>query len=149
MSALQNLLTFDTGVSLIQAASSTTTNAFQDSKSLADAIAAAPALATVFPNNGLANQLKQVAQIISVRSALGLQRQIFFVSIGGFDTHSDQLAAQTSLFTQLSQAMNAFYQATVEIGAASQVTSFTLSDFSRTYARTAHPEATMPGAVIT
>jgi uncharacterized protein (DUF1501 family) len=133
LSALQNLLTFDTGVSLIQAASSTTTNAFQDSKSLADAIAAAPALTTVFPNNGLANQLKQVAQIISVRSALGLQRQIFFVSIGGFDTHSDQLAAQSGLFTQLSQSMNAFYQATAEIGAASQVTSFTLSDFSRTY----------------
>ena len=134
MAALQNLLTFDTGVSLIQAASSTTTNALQDSKALADALAARPAMATVFPNTGLGNQLKQVAQIISVRGALGLQRQIFFVSIGGFDTHSDQLTAQNSLFPQLSQAMNAFYQATAEIGAASQVTSFTLSDFSRTYA---------------
>ena len=133
MSALQSLLTFDTGVSLIQAASTTTSNALQDSKSLADALASAPALETVFPNNGLANQLKQVAQIISVRSALGLQRQIFFVSLGGFDTHSDQLNQQNGLYTQLSQAMNAFYQATVEIGAASQVTSFTLSDFSRTY----------------
>jgi uncharacterized protein (DUF1501 family) len=133
MSALQSLLTFDTGVSLIQAASTTTSNALQDSKSLADALSSAPALATVFPNNGLANQLKQVAQIISVRSALGLQRQIFFVSLGGFDTHSDQLNQQNGLYTQLSQAMNAFYQATVEIGAASQVTSFTLSDFSRTY----------------
>ena len=80
MSALQSLLTFDTGVSLIQSASSTTTNALQDSKALADALAAKPALATVFPNSGLANQLKQVAQIISVRAALGLQRQIFFVS---------------------------------------------------------------------
>ena len=111
MSALQNLLTFDTGVSLIQAASTTTTNSLADSKALADALAAKPTLATVFPNNGLANQLKQVAQIISVRSALGLQRQIFFVSIGGFDTHSDQLNAHNSLYTQLSQAMNAFYQA--------------------------------------
>jgi uncharacterized protein (DUF1501 family) len=134
MSALQSLLTFDTGVSLIQSASSTTTNALQDSKALADALAAKPALATVFPSSGLANQLKQVAQIISVRAALGLQRQIFFVSLGGFDTHSDELNAHNSLYTQLSQAMNAFYQATVEIGAASQVTSFTLSDFSRTYA---------------
>jgi uncharacterized protein (DUF1501 family) len=133
MSALQNLLTFDTGVSLIQAASNTTTNSLQDSKSLADALAAKPAMTTVFPNNGLANQLKQVAQIISVRSALGLQRQIFFVSIGGFDTHSDQLNAHNNLYTQLSQSMNAFYQATAEIGAASQVTTFTLSDFSRTY----------------
>jgi uncharacterized protein (DUF1501 family) len=135
MSTLQSLLTFDTGVSLIQQASSITGNALQDSNALAIALAAAPALATVFPaNNGLANQLKQVAQIISARSALGLQRQIFFVSIGGFDTHSDQLNAHNNLYTQLSQAMNAFYQATVEIGAASQVTSFTLSDFSRTYA---------------
>jgi uncharacterized protein (DUF1501 family) len=134
MSALQSLLTFDTGVSLIQAASTTTTNSLADSKALADALAAKPAMATVFPNSGLANQLKQVAQIISVRSQLGLQRQIFFVSIGGFDTHSDQLNAHNSLFTQLSQAMNAFYQATVEMGAASQVTAFTLSDFSRTYA---------------
>jgi uncharacterized protein (DUF1501 family) len=135
MSTLQSLLTFDTGVSLIQQASSITGNALQDSNALATALAAAPALATVFPaNNGLANQLKQVAQIISARSALGLQRQIFFVSIGGFDTHSDQLNAHNNLYTQLSQAMNAFYQATVEIGAASQVTSFTLSDFSRTYA---------------
>jgi uncharacterized protein (DUF1501 family) len=135
MSTLQSLLTFDTGVSLIQQASSITGNALQDSNALAIALAAAPALATVFPaNNGLANQLKQVAQIISARSALGLQRQIFFVSIGGFDTHSDQLNAHNNLYAQLSQAMNAFYQATVEIGAASQVTSFTLSDFSRTYA---------------
>jgi uncharacterized protein (DUF1501 family) len=134
LSALQSLLTFDTGVSLIQAASTTTTNALQDSNALATALASAPTLATAFPaNNGLASQLKQVAQIISVRSALGLQRQIFFVSLGGFDTHSDQLNQQNSLYTQLSQAMNAFYQATVEIGAASDVTAFTLSDFSRTY----------------
>ncbi len=134
MSALQNLLTFDTGLSLIQAASTTTSNALQDSNALANALASKPTMATVFPNTGLANQLKQVAQIISVRSALGLQRQIFFVSIGGFDTHSDQLNAHNNLYVQLSQAMNAFYQATVEIGAASQVTSFTLSDFSRTFA---------------
>ena len=135
MSALQSLLTFDTGLSLIQAASTTTTNALQDSNALATALASGPTIATVFPsNNGLASQLKQVAQIISVRSALGLQRQIFFVSIGGFDTHSDQLNAQNNVYTQLSQALNAFYQATVEIGAASQVTAFTLSDFSRTYA---------------
>ncbi|MGA9798452.1 MAG: DUF1501 domain-containing protein [Terriglobales bacterium] len=134
MSALQSLLTFDTGVSLIQAASNVTTNALQDSKTLAAALASAPTLATAFPsNNGLASQLKQVAQIISVRGTLGVQRQIFFVSLGGFDTHSAQIDTQTALYTQLSQAMNAFYQATVEIGAAPQVTSFTLSDFSRTY----------------
>lgn len=130
--AFQNLLTFDTGLSLIQSASSVTSHALQDAKTLADTMAAAPGIMTQFPNSGLATQLKQVARIIQVRSALGLQRQIFFVSIGGFDTHSTQLPAQDSLFTQISQAVGAFYQATVELGVAQQVTAFTLSDFGRT-----------------
>lgn len=133
LTALQNLLTFDTGVSLIQAASAVTTGALQQGKILADALASANAMTTVFPDTGLARQLRQVAQIIQVRAALGLQRQIFFVSIGGFDTHSDQLPAQDRLFAEMSQAMAAFQQATVELGVAAQVTTFTLSDFGRTY----------------
>jgi uncharacterized protein (DUF1501 family) len=132
-SALQSLLTFDTGLSLIQAASGTTTNALRDSNNLAVALAGAPALATVFPNTGLGSQLKQVAQIIQVRTALGAQRQIFFVSIGGFDTHSDQVAAQDGLYGDVSQSMGAFYNASVELGVAPQVTTFTLSDFGRTF----------------
>ncbi len=131
--AYQNLLTFDTGVSLIQSASKTTTNALQDSKTLADALAANTPLATAFPTTGLGNQLKQVAQIIQARAALGLQRQIFFVSLGGFDTHSDQLPAQDGLYTTLSKAMAAFSQATTELGVGPQVTTFTLSDFGRTF----------------
>lgn len=130
--ALQNLLTFDTGISLIQSASAATNSALQQGRVLADALASGSTLATAFPNTDIANQLKQVAQIIQVRGALGLQRQIFFVSLGGFDTHSDQLAQQDRLYTQLSQALGAFYQATVEIGIGSQVTAFTLSDFGRT-----------------
>ncbi|HEX4487093.1 MAG TPA: DUF1501 domain-containing protein [Terriglobales bacterium] len=132
-SALQNLLTFDTGISLIQSASSVTTSALQQGRVLADALGSGSTLATAFPNTDIANQLKQVAQIIQVRGALGLNRQIFFVSLGGFDTHSDQLAAQDRLYTQLSQAMGAFYQATVELGVGPNVTTFTLSDFGRTF----------------
>ncbi len=78
--------------------------------------------------------MKQVARIIQVRSALGLSRQIFFVSIDGFDTHEGQLPQQDSLFQNLSQSMNAFYQATLELGVGPQVTTFTMSDFSRTFA---------------
>jgi uncharacterized protein (DUF1501 family) len=132
LTALQNLLTFDTGLSLIQSASKVTSNALNDSKTLAVALASNKALMTAFPTSSLGGQLKQVAQIIQARSALGLARQIFFVSIGGFDTHSDQLPAQLSLFKDLSQSMNAFYTATVEMGVDSNVTSFTLSDFART-----------------
>jgi len=133
LAALQQLLTLDTGVSLIQAASSITTNALADSKTLSAALAGSSPLQTVFPTTGLGAQLQQVAQILQVRAALGLSRQIFFCSLGGFDTHSNQLATQVSLFSQLSPAMNAFYNATVELGISSQVTTFTMSDFSRTY----------------
>jgi uncharacterized protein (DUF1501 family) len=132
MAALQTLLTFDTGLSLIQAASTTTSNAIQDGKTLAAALAQSTPLKTPFPQTDLGGQLQQVAQIIQVRSALGLPRQIFFVATGGYDTHSDQLNQQNSLYQSLSQSMNAFYQATVEIGIPQQVMTFTLSDFGRT-----------------
>jgi uncharacterized protein (DUF1501 family) len=134
LSALQSLLTFDTGLSLIQAASTTTGNAIQNGQTLATALASGTPLATQFPQNSyFASQLQQVAKIIQVRSALGLRRQIFFVSMGGFDTHSGQLPQQDSLFNDLNQSLSAFYQATVEMGVAPNVTSFTLSDFGRTY----------------
>lgn len=133
LQAVQDLLTFDTGVSLIQAASSITSNSLANSKILSGALASAPALTTTFPGTGLGNQLKQVAQIISVRSALGLNRQVFFCSLGGFDTHSAQIAIQGPLLQQLNDAMSAFYSATVELNVASQVTTFTMSDFSRTF----------------
>jgi uncharacterized protein (DUF1501 family) len=132
--ALQSLLTFDTGLTLIQAANSTTGNAIQNGQTLATALASGTPLATQFPQNSyFASQLQQVAKIIQVRSALGLARQIFFVSMGGFDTHTNQLSQQDSLFNDLNQSLSAFYQATLEMGVASNVTTFTLSDFGRTY----------------
>jgi uncharacterized protein (DUF1501 family) len=94
-----------------------------------------PALATAFPNTSLGNQLKQAAKLMALRDQLGLKRQIFFCSLGGFDTHVSQgvtTGSQPDLLTMLGQALGAFYDATVELGIASQVTTFTLSDFSRT-----------------
>jgi uncharacterized protein (DUF1501 family) len=131
---VQQLLTFDTGISLVQASGAVTGQAIHQSQTLATALKNIPAIQTVFPaSNGLASQLKQVAQVIAARSALGIGRQIFFCSAGGFDTHSDQLNTQVGLFSQLSPAMAAFYAATEELGVASNVTAFTLSEFSRTF----------------
>ena len=129
----QQLLTFDTGISLVQSASQIATRANQYSAVLSAAVSNLPALATVFPTTGIGAQLKQVAQIIQARTALGLQRQIFFVSLGGFDTHGAQLTTQDALLAQLSPALNAFYNATIEMGVDSQVTTFTESDFARTF----------------
>jgi uncharacterized protein (DUF1501 family) len=131
--AAQQLLTFDTGISLVQAASQVATRANQYSAVLSAAVSGLSTLVTQFPNTGIGNQLKQVAQIIQARNALGLQRQIFFVSLGGFDTHGAQLTTQDALLLQLSPALKAFYDATVEMNVDSQVTTFTESDFARTF----------------
>ncbi len=81
----------------------------------------------------ISQQLLQVAKLIEARGTTGARRQVFFVSLGGFDTHSNELATLTTLLGQLSPALKSFYDATVQLGVASQVTTFTLSDFGRTF----------------
>jgi uncharacterized protein (DUF1501 family) len=130
--ALQQILTMDSGISLVQPASNVTTLTIAQSKYLAGALNGVTALQTQFPNTSIGNQLKQVAQIIKVKNNLGVNRQVFFCSLGGFDTHSDQIHIQQNLLSQVSPAMKAFFDATNELGVASNVTTFTLSDFSRT-----------------
>ena len=98
---------------------------------------------TPFPNTGIGRQLHQVARLIKLAPTIGtgIQHQIFFCSIGGFDTHNNQnpggaldfTRGQPGLLSQVSQAMAAFYAATVELGVSNQVTTFTESDFSRTF----------------
>jgi len=96
------------------------------------ALAAGPAV-TGFPaGNSLADQLRIVARLISVSQELGAKRQVFFVSLGGFDTHDAILTTHPTLMTRLGAAMRAFYDATVTLGVADRVTTFTASDFGRT-----------------
>ncbi|MEO6392414.1 MAG: DUF1501 domain-containing protein [Pyrinomonadaceae bacterium] len=92
-----------------------------------------PVLTVTFPATTLGNQLKQVAKMIKLRTLLNMSRQIFFVQLGGFDHHSSQLANHASLLTQVSQAIKAFYDEMAAQGAGSQVTTFTMSDFNRTF----------------
>ena len=134
LATAQALLSFNSGLTLVQADNSITTNAYAYAKTLSAAVQSVSPLKTVFPTaNGLAAQLQQIAQIIQVRAALGVSRQIFFCGIGNFDTHSNQLALQNALLAGISPALNAFYNATVEMGVQNSVTSFTMSDFSRTF----------------
>ena len=83
-------------------------------------------------NANIAQQLKQVARLIDARGVLGVKRQVFFVSQGGYDTHSNTVTGQTNLLNQLAPALKAFYDYTVAAGVASDVTTFTMSDFDRT-----------------
>jgi len=130
--ATQQLLTFDSGLSMVQAANSVTGQAVKFAQVLSDALKNIPPLQTQFSGSYLGQQLQQVAQVISARSALGVQRQIFFCAVGGFDTHADQLPQQVQLLSDVSKSMSSFYQATQELGVANQVTTFTLSEFGRT-----------------
>ncbi len=99
---------------------------------VSEAIAGAPVLSTRFPASQLGTQLRTVAQLIAVRDQLQMQRQIFFVAAGGFDSHDNQSQDQPGLLGGISGAMPAFYDATVEVGASDLVTTFTQSDFGRT-----------------
>ncbi|MGD1093152.1 MAG: DUF1501 domain-containing protein [Bryobacteraceae bacterium] len=133
LSALTNLLTLDSGVSLVQAANNTLANSISDASALGAALAKATPLKTQFPKTSLGEQLQQVAQIIQVQGDLGMRRQIFFCSLGGFDTHTNELETHNTLYPELSPALAAFYDATQELGMAQNVTTFTESDFSRTF----------------
>ncbi|MBI1764647.1 MAG: DUF1501 domain-containing protein [Acidobacteria bacterium] len=95
------------------------------------ALAGAPVIQTAFPNTNFGKQLKMAARLIGARNTLNLRRQVFFVTLDGFDTHGDQLASHTGLLQKLSQGLKAFYDATVELGVAHLVTAFTASDFGR------------------
>ena len=118
---------------------SMTAGAVSDSAMLSSVLAGAPALATTFPTSSLGQQMKMIARLISVRSQLGLNRQIFFARVSGWDLHDNQLSstdpstgAHANLLADLSSSMAAFYTATNELGVSNQVTSFTASDFGRT-----------------
>src|SRR5471032_1071283 len=100
---------------------------------LTSALASAKSITTPFPAaNNLGDRLKMVARMISSAPAIGAKRQVYFVSMGGFDTHDGLVSVHPGLLKSVADAMAAFYQATVELGVSNQVTTFTASDFGRT-----------------
>jgi uncharacterized protein (DUF1501 family) len=100
---------------------------------LSSALTATPALATPFNSaNSLATQLQMVARTIAARNALSVRRQVFFVSLGGFDLHDNLLAQHPGLLANVSDAITSFDAAMQELGVGPQVTTFTASDFGRT-----------------
>jgi uncharacterized protein (DUF1501 family) len=129
--AYQQILTFNTGLTMIQAADKVRQDALALSAMLAS-LGSAPPMATKFPSTTIGQQLQQVAQILQLRPQIGLNRQVFFCSLGGFDTHSGQSWGQWDLLKQISDAMLSFYNATVELAIPDKVTTFTESEFGRT-----------------
>lgn len=132
VTSLQNLLTFDSGLQLVSAANGVLADGLRSAKEIDAALNSGPPLPVTFPNTTLGQQLAQVAQIIAVRGALGMQRQIFFAGLGGFDHHENLIARQQTLLAQVDAAFNAFYNTLETTGMLDSVTLFTESEFNRT-----------------
>ena len=96
------------------------------------ALAQATALTTPFAQDGFSTAMKRIAELISVREQLGVTRQTFFVTYGGWDHHEDTLAQQAQMLPALDAGLGQLMAATEELGVSSQVTTFTISDFGRT-----------------
>jgi len=129
--AVQNIMNFDNGLTMVTAANTVYKRGVGFSQALNAAIATAK-VNTVFPGTLIGQQLQTVAKIMSIRKALGIHRQVFFCQLGGFDFHTNELTDQDTLLGQLSQAVNAFYTATGELLVDKDVTTFTASEFGRT-----------------
>ena len=131
--ALQSLLGLSSGATLVQSAQDSLKGAINVAQAVNAALSGSASLGVTFPNSDIGTQLGQVAKLIQARSSLGVSRQIFFCSQGGYDTHSNQLAQQVTLYGNLANALNIFDQAMSALNVQSNVTTFTESDFGRTF----------------
>lgn len=129
LTAFNALRSQDLSSNYISAASHVTDLAMQANS----ALQAAAEVTVTFPATSIGRQLKQVARLIKKRTDLSVNRQIFYVQLGSFDTHTNQLTGQNNLLTQFSQAARSFWDELVTQGIQDGVTLFTLSDFGRTF----------------
>lgn len=129
LAALTAAIGIDDGQELIRASNSI----HQSAMNISQALNASSEVTVAFPNTDIGNQLKQVARLVKTRAILGMNRQIFFCQLGGFDTHAGQIGTHNLLLGQLSQAMRSFYDEMNQQSLGDKVTTFTMSDFSRTF----------------
>lgn len=143
--ALRSLLTMADNNTIAQSFAGLQKNVLESSSALAAILARTPqtpnspdaALNAPFNNltfkndSDLSRQLYQVAKLINNRAAVGGTRHVYFVSLGGFDTHAGQLGRHDNLMRTLSFALKGFFGAMEAIGMSNQVTTFTMSDFGR------------------
>jgi uncharacterized protein (DUF1501 family) len=137
--AIRKLLTRSYGNLFERGYSGIFNRALENQELLSGALAGAPPLTTAFPETDLGQQLAMVAQLVAVRDALGLRRQVFFCAAQGYDTHGGQIGttaldgSHADLLTELDGALTAFDAAMSELGVDDSVTAFTASDFGRTF----------------
>jgi uncharacterized protein (DUF1501 family) len=133
LDAGRRALLFGTNHVFDGAYSETKSRALEGNQALAEALAGAAPISGFRPGR-LGSQLQAIAQIISVASQIGIRRQTFFASMGGFDTHSNQNDRHPDLIRQLAEGMADFDAWAEGNGLGDKVTTFTASEFARTFA---------------
>lgn len=128
---LRRLMALSAQGPLQQFSQSSFANARDSARALSGVIDASPNLGPLNTDNRLATQLRTVARMISGREQLGQRRQLFFVGLGGWDTHDNQTPRLQSLTANLNEGLTDFNRAIVELGVENEVTTFTTSDFGR------------------
>jgi uncharacterized protein (DUF1501 family) len=115
-----------------QSYSTVVKNSIESNELFNSAITQVAPFNTTFSDNYVSQSLQMIARSIAAQDDLGMQRQTFFLSIGGWDNHDELINNQSALLTQLSTALNEFYSALDEISMNDSVTTFSISDFART-----------------
>lgn len=87
---------------------------------------------TTFPSSSSGDRLGMIARIIRARASLGMDRQIFFLSRGGWDHHSDMITRQSDLFAEINDSLEAFWTELGNMGLQDNVLIYSASDFART-----------------
>jgi len=128
---LDNLLDISYQNVLETAYASSVTGSKDSSLEFSSAIDNGTPFTTVFGEDNLSQRLNMVAKTIAARDLLNVNNQTFFVQLGGFDTHDNFLLEHGELMTTLDTALQSFYDALVELGVENDVTTFSISDFSR------------------
>ncbi|MEL7041076.1 MAG: DUF1501 domain-containing protein [Pseudomonadota bacterium] len=109
-----------------------TAKAVENTEQFAQAQENATPFTTTFAGDRLSSQMRSVAETIKIRQFLNVSRQMYYVSTGGYDTHSNQANTLGGLHTNLANAISSFRDAMIEIGEWNNVVVFTASDFGRT-----------------
>lgn len=138
--AMNDLMAAQYGGLIESAFGNVNKTAIENSQAIASYLTGPAPFSTVFPNTKLGQQLRTIARLIAAAPQLGLKRQVFFARMGGYDLHGSQidgdnpiLGSHADLLGDVSKSLSAFYNATVELGRAEQVTAFTASDFGRAF----------------
>ncbi|AWW75427.1 Tat pathway signal protein [Erythrobacter sp. KY5] len=130
--ALQSVMRTHHQHILEQDYAATVSRALANTPFVSEVLSGSSSVPGAIAGNSLSEQLETVAKLIEARDALGVTRQVFMVSLGGFDHHSNLIGPHEELLSQLDSAVDQFYRTTERLGVSDQVTTFTASDFGRT-----------------